>query len=141
MRRPVTPAADDVEAFEQLVTAATDYAARLKAWREGGEPNGVPSGEMLFKARARCRNKVLPVDQQRRDAPLVRLLRLVDQVANMPKAERARAADELLDLARKSGGSAPSAAAAAAPIPAPSAGQAHERPARRRRDIHDFDDD
>lgn len=131
-RRP-TPSAEDVEAFAVMTVGAHSYGLALQAHRDGGPRPG--SADPLLKARRACKGRVMPVDQQFRDSPLMRLIRLVDLVGPCQLAERIELADALVKVAREVDPKLAEARPKPAPAPAP------EPVARRqRRDIDDMED-
>lgn len=59
----------------------------------------LPSADPLLKAAKGCSKLTLPVGQQMRDSPIVRVLRLVERWAVLSPEDRRAKAAELRDLA------------------------------------------
>jgi hypothetical protein len=84
------PSAEDLAAWQGLQRAA------LAASRA---PRSLEAAASLARARKRSRNRVLPADQQRRDAPVCQLAFAADRWATLQLGEREAQADQLAALA------------------------------------------
>lgn len=88
------PSVEELAIWETVCWAAMSHAQQVRAW-----PKRLPSADPLLKARKACRNTTLPIGQQMQGAPIVRLLRLIDQWAALGPDDRRLKADDLYDLA------------------------------------------
>lgn len=86
LRNPEPPG-EDMRRWRALVTAAA-------------KPDAVSA---IAKARRRCRERVLPADQQFVGSPLYQLARLTDLWPRFSDAQRAAQRGELLALAERCG--------------------------------------
>lgn len=94
------PTLEESRRWALFVDACEKHGEALLAYDQAGRAGKIPVADRMNAARRLTKRKVMPVDQQRKDSPLHRLLQLAESWAPMTLTERLNWAQRLRDMAK-----------------------------------------